>query len=91
MWRLQGAFVEHQRALLAGLGPRRVFHGRHAQAASRLGSAVGELLIVAFEQRWQMHRLMLLRYVACIITPAFCTLVGMLCCDLLCVELQHEC
>lgn len=53
--------MEHQRALQAGTRPRRTFQGRHAQAAKRLGAAVGELLIIAFEQKWQTHRLLFSR------------------------------
>ena len=58
---MQSAFVEHQRAIQSGLRPRRAFTGRHAQAAMDLGAAVGELLIVAFEQKWQTQNLMSLR------------------------------
>lgn len=57
----QSAFVEHQRAVQAGTRPRRTFQGRHAQTVKRLGEAVGELLIVAFEQKWRTHRLLFSR------------------------------
>ncbi|KAK9841351.1 hypothetical protein WJX74_004386 [Apatococcus lobatus] len=63
-WRLQfkSAFVEHQRAVPAGTRPRRIFQGRHSQAATQLGAAIGDLFVVALEQKWQTHRLLFSRF-----------------------------